>query len=96
MTIKTRMEKGLAGVDIGRKAFQRRYYHRIQGNWWLSGERKSRSSGERSQRSQSGEISSFPKKPMKFYIILNKSTATTMKTDRDGGEYSQQGFQKRV
>ena len=48
----------------------------------------------RSQRSQFGEVSSFPKKPMKFQIILSKIMPTRKEADRVGGACSQLEFQE--
>lgn len=51
---------------------------------------------ESSLRRQIGEISSFPKRPIKFYIILSKSIPTRMEADRAGRKHSQQRFKKGI
>lgn len=44
--------------------------------------------GRESSSRRFGEISNFPKKPMKFFIILRKSMPTQMEVNRVGRKHS--------
>lgn len=49
---------------------------------------------KRPEVSQFGEMTSFPKRPLKFQSTLSKIMPTRREAERAGGAQSQQGFKK--
>lgn len=91
MTIETGREKGLAWWTEGwrRKGLEgniSKDSRELEGRlrWYEEKGTASTMGRERSYRSQL-EMASFPKRPMKFHIILSKSMPTKMEVDRAGG-----------